>query len=540
MSLSSETSTRFIRDIIQRVRAGHVQIPSFQRGMVWRSQQIVELLDSIRRGYPIGTLLLWRRPGTAGVLRVGPLRIDTLKLDDAWFVVDGQQRMLTLTAALTRTDERPSVDVYAVWFDLERQEFFYNNGRRSLATAVPVNALGDHVRLLRWAQAWPLAHERPELIDLAFKTSDLILGYAVSTYVTSTKSESEVRELFRRANSSGVKMKESEVFEGKHGGDAGGLEELLRRLADVGFPGRSDDDDGDSDGDGDGSLVAATADRRARDERPLLFRCWKAANNLNPRLTAEQAPKPTDESLDRAEDAVRKSVALLVEDAGFPSLSFVPYRNVLIPLSRFFSVHQDPSIRARQMLGWFVWRGGLSGEHSKSSHPWVEAMIRRIDDDAEVTAQRWLDTVQAFDGGPFDWREGWNGRSAHTKVGAALLWDLIDPATRPISEPIGRLFTPAIDADRPAIALFVQRPSSATPKAVRQALRGAVGDVVRARQQIPELALPALMNDDVEAFLRLREPLLQRHSEQVLALRAGLGATPHRSVASLRQAAVQA
>ena len=30
---------------------------------------------------------------------------------------------------------------------------------------------------------------------------------------------------------------------------------------------------------------------------------------------------------------------LIVEHAGFPGVSFLPYRNVLVPLARFFSVH---------------------------------------------------------------------------------------------------------------------------------------------------------------------------------------------------------
>lgn len=525
MSLSSETTTRFVRDIVDRVQKGHVQIPSFQRQLVWKSQQVIELLDSIRRGYPIGTLLLWKKQGTEGVLHIGPLHIPTVATPDAWFVVDGQQRMMALTATLTRPDDKPSVDVYAVWFDLENKEFFYNNGRRSLEAAVPANALGDNSRLLRWARHWPMAKERNDLVDVAFDASSALLGYAVSTYITSTADESEVRELFRRANSSGVKMKESEVFEGKHGGEAGGLEELRRRLADVGFNGTADGDD--------------ESTPAGRDERPLLFRCWKAVNNLDPRLTTERSTKPTSESLDATEAAVRKSVALIIEHCRFPSIAFLPYRNVLIPLTRFFSVHPDPSPRTLQLLSWFIWRGALSREHAQLSHPLVESLSAINDSDSEIAAIEWLNTVSPFDGSTFNWGAPWNARAAHTRIGASMLWALLGGARHPIGEALGALFTAAVDTDiPPPIGIFIQR-GRGTPRRRRNELRDAAAYEQRGQQQIPETALEALLNNDPDELLRQRLPLLAAYSMAELTMRTGRGATPRRSVDGLRSEAVQ-
>jgi hypothetical protein len=529
MSLSSETTTRFVRDIVDRVSKGHVQIPSFQRGLVWRSQQVIELLDSVRRGYPIGTLLLWKKQGTAGSLRVGPLHITTVAVPDAWFVVDGQQRMMALTATLTRQDDRPAVDIYAAWFDLETQEFFYNNGRRSLATAVPANALGNHTRLLQWARTWPLQHERPDLVTAAFNASDALLNYAVSTFITSTSDETEVRELFRRANSSGVKMRESEVFEGKHGGDAGGLEALRHRLGDVGFHGASGGDvpEGDTDG-------IATG----RDDRPLLFRCWKAVNRYDPRLTAEKSPRPTAGSLDATESAIRRSVAFIVEHAGFPGVSFLPYRNVLVPLARFFSVYPDPSPRTRQLLCWFLWRGALSGEHAQSSHPWVEQLCGHVDHDPEQAALAWLGTVTPYDGRPFDWTAPWNARAAHTRLGAAMLWHLIGGGAEPLGEPLGTLFTPAIKASSTTpLGVFIGRRGE-TPGQRRRRIRAPEAQAERQREHLPEAALPALLADDIDALLRHRVPALAVHSAQLLEARAGVGAKPRRSIDGMRHEAV--
>ena len=64
---------------------------------------------------------MWKKPGVEGTLRVGPLHIQTLETADAWFVVDGQQRMMALTAALSREDEKPAVDVYDSMTCCDRQ-----------------------------------------------------------------------------------------------------------------------------------------------------------------------------------------------------------------------------------------------------------------------------------------------------------------------------------------------------------------------------------------------------------------------------------
>ena len=46
---------RYIDDATQ----GVLNVPEFQRKYVWRAAKVADLVDSLWRGYPIGTLLLW-------------------------------------------------------------------------------------------------------------------------------------------------------------------------------------------------------------------------------------------------------------------------------------------------------------------------------------------------------------------------------------------------------------------------------------------------------------------------------------------------
>lgn len=44
--------------LINRINSGDVRIPAFQRAYVWKQNQILDLLDSIVKNYPIGSILL--------------------------------------------------------------------------------------------------------------------------------------------------------------------------------------------------------------------------------------------------------------------------------------------------------------------------------------------------------------------------------------------------------------------------------------------------------------------------------------------------
>ena len=46
--------------LIANIEQGIIKIPQFQRKFVWSVEQTAKLLDSILKGYPIGTFILWQ------------------------------------------------------------------------------------------------------------------------------------------------------------------------------------------------------------------------------------------------------------------------------------------------------------------------------------------------------------------------------------------------------------------------------------------------------------------------------------------------
>jgi hypothetical protein len=46
-------------ELIKSIDEGSIHIPEFQREFVWNEQKILDLLDSIYKKYPIGSLIFW-------------------------------------------------------------------------------------------------------------------------------------------------------------------------------------------------------------------------------------------------------------------------------------------------------------------------------------------------------------------------------------------------------------------------------------------------------------------------------------------------
>ncbi len=115
-----DTTVGQLVDMIQR---GDLQLPEMQRRYVWTSTRVRDLLDSLYRGYPSGTILVWETE------LAQPTRdLAVAQLQSAFsghkLLLDGQQRLTSLSAVIrgepikVRNRQRP-VDIA---FNLDHPE----------------------------------------------------------------------------------------------------------------------------------------------------------------------------------------------------------------------------------------------------------------------------------------------------------------------------------------------------------------------------------------------------------------------------------
>lgn len=112
-----------IGTLVDMYKRGELRLPEIQRHYVWRATRVRDLLDSLYRGYPSGSILMWETDEAV------PTRDFAIAQDNNAFagrklLLDGQQRLTSLTAVLggalvqVRGRKRP-IDIL---FNLEHPE----------------------------------------------------------------------------------------------------------------------------------------------------------------------------------------------------------------------------------------------------------------------------------------------------------------------------------------------------------------------------------------------------------------------------------
>ncbi len=117
----------FLGKLVERIVAGKIRVPRFQRAFVWKQSDLHALLESILRGFPIGSILVWdTEEKIESTERIGPVPIGPPPDGSVGYLLDGQQRVSTLvgTLLLTHAMENIADQVdWRVYCDLDTLEF---------------------------------------------------------------------------------------------------------------------------------------------------------------------------------------------------------------------------------------------------------------------------------------------------------------------------------------------------------------------------------------------------------------------------------
>ena len=117
----------FLGKLVERIVAGKIRVPRFQRPFVWKQVDLHALLDSVLRGFPIGSILVWDTEEIVETTQnVGPVTVSPHPGGLVGYLLDGQQRVSTLVGTLRLPDGvEPIVhDVdWRVYCDLDNGEF---------------------------------------------------------------------------------------------------------------------------------------------------------------------------------------------------------------------------------------------------------------------------------------------------------------------------------------------------------------------------------------------------------------------------------
>lgn len=358
-------------DLINEIQKGIIKIPKFQREFVWSIDKTAKLLDSILKGYPIGTFILWQTDERINDIKnVGNLNIpQTPDGTKVQYVLDGQQRITSLFAAylgakIQKTGEKKITDYTNIVVNLDKD---INENDEQVITAEPSGdkfiSLSD-VLDFSFSKAKALSdkfsEDELELIDnysTAFKT------YEFSTVVLRKEDIDSAIEVFTRINTGGQTLTLFEIMSAKTYDEEQKFdmqvkwERFIDELQGIKYEGIS-------------STVVLS----------VLSLVLSRTKECKRKTILALSKQVIIDNWDAAISALKDSIDYFRTTYRIPVSQILPYDSLLVPFGYFFYHKQDkPDADQRRYLEEFFWRMSLSFRYSSSTESSLAQDIKRID-----------------------------------------------------------------------------------------------------------------------------------------------------------------
>jgi hypothetical protein len=209
-----------VSEIVEDFRAENIAIPEIQRDVVWTTDQVKELIDSISRGYPCGSLIFWEPREKDKQLVRSMIRPERLRGNGndfpRYFLLDGQQRVTALASVLLKRDKVRQLlaevedDLPYVFVNLKRfpREFEATTDPAGYrAPWILFNKLFDGA----YRTEADLANLPPGTGELIQEFVQRIRDYKFPVQIIRDRDYATVGEIFTRVNSAGTQLTGAEI-----------------------------------------------------------------------------------------------------------------------------------------------------------------------------------------------------------------------------------------------------------------------------------------------------------------------------------------
>jgi hypothetical protein len=245
-----------VNDLLDSVMSGEYRVPRFQRPYVWSPEDMLQLFDSVLKGYPIGSLLIWQteRSDITSLSEIGPISLPGSGPLVKSYVVDGHQRLATLLGVLKLPDNHPCdrLEDWRWWiaYDLIEEQFVHLKGS---CGSIPLHFLPlrnilrtvDFARRTRDIASSSMYSEGEAslLLDKADAVQRSIREYRLPLTILKNGSIDDAVTIFARINQRGRDMTPDQMLSALTYSDSAGnmfdlarsIDELLGNLRASGF-----------------------------------------------------------------------------------------------------------------------------------------------------------------------------------------------------------------------------------------------------------------------------------------------------------------
>jgi len=351
--------------LISDIEKGQIRIPQFQRDFVWTKQKSASLIDSIIKGYPIGTFIFWRTKDRLRSIRsIGNISVPNLiEGEFVDFVLDGQQRLTSLFASLKGIKierENNKIDDYSeIYINLEAKE-----DERIVTIDIENIHENNLIKItdLLYGGLTLLASYPKEHLKKLEEYKKRIESYTFSIIQIKDAPIDVATEIFTRINVGGKSLTLFEImvaktFDYERDFDLSKkYDELIDNLRRINYETISD------------ATVLQTV--------AILLK-----KECNRKTILKLSKKDFIDIWDEVVDAIERTVEYFKNFYRIPVSQLLPYNALVVPFAYFFYHHKDkPTDEKQKFLEDFFWRCSLSGRYSSSVESKLAQDIKRIDE----------------------------------------------------------------------------------------------------------------------------------------------------------------
>jgi hypothetical protein len=364
MNLPQPTNFSY-SSLVNEIEKGEIKIPQFQREFVWDLKMSANLIDSIVKGYPIGTFIFWKTKDRLRSIRnLGNLVLpEPHEGDSINYVLDGQQRLTSLFIAIKGLSisriENKSEDFSEMYIDLSASD--ENQIVKTKYEILEINKnfikvtdllKGDFTLLASYPQEY---HTKINSYKKNFES------YNFSVILVKEVPIDIATEIFTRINIGGKSLTLFEIMVAKTYDSVRDFDlsekynSLIKELENVKYETISE------------ATVLQTISI-------LLIKDCTRKNILR----LEKA-KIID-IWETAIDSIKSTVDYFKSYYRIPVSRLLPYNALIIPFSYFFFKHKDKPLGFQQKyLEDFFWRCSISGRYSSAVESKLAQDILKID-----------------------------------------------------------------------------------------------------------------------------------------------------------------
>ncbi|SNZ03112.1 hypothetical protein SAMN05421503_0278 [Terribacillus aidingensis] len=361
--IQPEPQSTGLSSLLNDIESGRIKIPQFQRQYVWERKAAAQLLDSIAKGFPIGTFILWETQEELRSIRnIGNHNLpETPTGHVAQYILDGQQRITSLYTCFKglKISRNSKVEDFAqIYVDLEASEdedivtLNYEEENPKRYVAITDLLYGKMSVLVR-----QYSEEGLDKIDLY---KERFKSYQFSLVILKNASLDVATDVFTRLNVGGKTLTLFEVMVAKtydSSQDFDLSEKFDQLIEEIGEDFKTISS----------STILqvislilkkdCTRKQILRLEKQMFIDTWESVTV-----------------------AIKKAIDYFKNYYGIPVSKILPYDALIVPFAYFFYYHPDrPLDQKREYLQDFFWRVSLTERYSSGVETKLGKDIRRIE-----------------------------------------------------------------------------------------------------------------------------------------------------------------